>query len=138
MSENYAKTTRSMAARPYGGVLFFRGNKWSADIDQSLRLRTLQHIAALDVRVHFVFLHRNNIPVDFRVKAKIESGVLYTHVIGELLDLYLPTPDKDFRVYCDRRHLKKVTRKKFMPANWRDKARGSNTPMSTAVGCGKQ
>jgi len=51
--------------------------KWSASgISDDLRLRTLKHIASLDVRIRFGFLLRKNIPVDYRKKGKIDSGNL--------------------------------------------------------------
>ena len=81
--------------------------KWStAGLTQDLRLKTLRYIAHLDVRIRFVYLLRNNIPETFTKKDKLESGLLYTHVIGEMLNMYLPIEERELRVFCDRRHLK--------------------------------
>lgn len=74
-------------------------------IDDALRLRTLKRIADLDVRINYSYLHKRNIPVDYRYKNKLKSGSLYTSVIGETLEMYLPIADREFRVFCDRRHL---------------------------------
>lgn len=82
-------------------------------IDDNLRLKTLKFISNLDVRINFVYLLRNNIPNDFRYKDKLKSGHLYTHIIGELLEMFLPTTDMEFRVFCDQRHLKGIKRSEF-------------------------
>lgn len=88
--------------------------KWSATgIDRELRLKTLRFIASLDVRIRFSFLLRNNIPEQYNLKGKIESGLLYTNVIGETLEMYLPIEEKEFRVFCDRRHLKGMKESDF-------------------------
>lgn len=91
--------------------------KWSANnISDSLRLRTLKHIAKLDIRIRYGYLLRKNIPVSYRKKGKIESGVLYTNIIGEILEKYVPTDDKNLYIFCDRRSLKGMTKKHFESA----------------------
>lgn len=88
--------------------------KWSATgISQELRLKTLKYIAKLDVRIRFSYVLSSNIPDRFNHKGKIESGLLYTSVIGETLEMYLPIDDKEFRVFCDRRHLKGMKESDF-------------------------
>ena len=88
--------------------------KWSASgIDDDLRLRTLKCIARLDVRIRYGFLLRKNIPSSYRKKGKIESGVLYTNVIGEILEKYIPTDDKEIHIFCDQRSLKGMTKREF-------------------------
>ena len=82
-------------------------------IDNKLKLKTLKFIADLDIRIRYVYLLRRNIPEDYYKKQIIESGHLYTNIIGELLEMYLPTTDLDFRVFCDRRHLKGMKRSEF-------------------------
>jgi len=82
-------------------------------ISDNLRLRTLKFISNLDVRIHYVYLLRKNIPDEYRQKDKLQSGLLYTNVIGELLEMYLPTSDCDFYVYCDERHLKRMKKSEF-------------------------
>lgn len=82
-------------------------------IEDALRLKTLKFIANLDVRAHFAYLLKENIPGDYRSKNKLQSGLLYTNIVGETLEMYLPITDKEFRVFCDQRHLKGIKRSKF-------------------------
>lgn len=91
--------------------------KWSANnIDDSLRLRTLKHIAKLDIRIRYGYLLRKNIPISYCKKGKIESGILYTNIIGEILEKYVPTDDKNLHILCDKRSLKGMTKKQFESA----------------------
>jgi len=91
--------------------------KWSATgISDELRLRTLKRISNLDVRIRYVYLLRNNIPSEYRDEHKIKDGFLYTNVVGELLDMYLPNTDVDFRVFCDQRKLSGLTKADFKEA----------------------
>lgn len=91
--------------------------KWSSKgISDDLRLRTLKHIAKLDVRIRYGYLLRKNIPSSYRKKGKIESGILYTNVIGEVLKKYIPTEEKEIHIFCDRRSLKGMTKKEFESA----------------------
>lgn len=82
-------------------------------INDTLRLKTLKFIANLDVRIHYSYLLKQNIPNDYRRKDKLRSGLLYTNIIGETLEMYLPVTDKEFRVFCDQRHLKGLKRSEF-------------------------
>lgn len=82
-------------------------------ISDELRLKTLKFIANLDVRVHYSYLLKSNVPDDYRRKGRLETGLLYTNIIGETLEMYLPVTDKEFRVFCDRRHLKGIKRSEF-------------------------
>ncbi len=83
------------------------------NINDNLRLRTLKFIANLDVRIHYAYLLRKNISDEYWKKEKLQSGLLYTNIIGETLELYLPTDDLEFRIFCDQRHLKGIKRSKF-------------------------
>lgn len=88
--------------------------KWSATgISDELRLKTLKHISKLDVRIRFIYLLRNNIPSEYRKENKFKDGLLYTNIVGELLDMYLPTVDPEFRLFCDRRRLSGMTSRDF-------------------------
>ena len=88
--------------------------KYSTGIDDELRLRTLKYIAKQDVRIRFGYLLRKNIPSKFRDKRnKIESGLLYTNIMGEILETYLPIHDNGIYIYCDARSLKGMTTKEF-------------------------
>jgi len=83
------------------------------EIDDTLRLKTLKFIANLDVRIHYTYLLKQNTPNDYRKKDKLQSGRLYTEIIATTLDMYLPVADKEFRVFCDQRHLKGIKRSEF-------------------------
>ncbi len=89
--------------------------KWSASgISDNLRLRTLKHIAKLDIRIRYGFLLRNNIPSSYKNKKnKIETGSLYTNIVAEVLEQYLPTDEKEIHIFCDQRSLKGMTKKEF-------------------------
>ncbi len=82
-------------------------------IDNKLRLKTLRFIAKLDVRIRYVYLLKENIPEEYYKKGKLKSGHLYTSIIGELLEEYLPTADISFNASCDQRHLKGIKRSEF-------------------------
>jgi hypothetical protein len=82
-------------------------------ITESLRLKTLQHIAGLGVRVHFTYLRKENIPAGYQYKGVLKSGHLYSHVIAETVGLYLPLSDMELRVFCDQRHLKGISQNEF-------------------------
>lgn len=91
--------------------------KWSAKIDTALRLRTLKQIAKQDVRIRYGYLLRNSIPSAYRNKKnKINSGVLYTSIVGEILEHYLPANDPEIHIFCDRRSLKGMTKGDFESA----------------------
>lgn len=82
-------------------------------ISDKLRLKTLKFISNLDVRIYYSYLLKRNIPDIYKRKNKLKSGYLYTNIIGETLEMYLPTIDKEFRVFCDQRHLKGLKRSEF-------------------------
>lgn len=88
--------------------------KWSASgISDVLRLKILRYISKLDVRIRYIYLLKNNIPSEYRKENKFKDGLLYTNIVGELLDMYLPIVDSDFRVFCDQRRLSGMTSSKF-------------------------
>lgn len=88
--------------------------KWSQrGIPDDLRLKTLKHIARMDVRIRYGFLLRNNIPADYISGGKIQEGVLYTDIIGNILEQYMPPADKEVHIFCDQRHLKGMTKRQF-------------------------
>jgi len=83
-------------------------------IDDKLRIKTLKHLSELDVRIMYLFLDTANIPSEYRKGNKItDTGLLYVNVIGELLEMYLPCTDKEFRIFCDKRHLKGISTSEF-------------------------
>ena len=83
------------------------------NISDDLRLRTLKMISNLDVRINYSFLKRENIPEEYRNDGKLSTGLLYTQVVAENLKLYVSPSDNEFRVFCDKRHLKGLKRKEF-------------------------
>lgn len=88
--------------------------KWSGTgISDELRLKTLKAISALDVRIRFAYLLHRNIPADYRLKNKLQSGLLYTNIVGEILTSYLPITDNEFRIFCDRRRLSGMSEAEF-------------------------
>lgn len=91
--------------------------KWSSTrYSNKLRLKTLREISKLDVRIRFAYLSHKNIPSNYRRKNKLQSGLLYTDIVGELLALYLPLMDKEFRIFCDRRRLGDMSEVEFKEA----------------------
>jgi hypothetical protein len=86
-------------------------NKGISDI---LKLKTVKFISDLDVRIVYSCLLKKNIPYGYYQKDKLQSGLLYTNIIGETLDMYFPIKDKEFRVFCDKRHLKGLKQKEFI------------------------
>ena len=83
------------------------------NISDNLRLKTLKFISNLDVRIHYSYLLKRNIPDEYRKKDKLKSGLLYTNIVGETLEMYLPISDREFRIFCDKRHLKGIKRSEF-------------------------
>lgn len=91
--------------------------KWSATgIDDPLRLKTIRRIAKLDVRIRYGFLLRKRIPDTYLRKGKIEGGLLYTNIIAEVLEMYLPVNEKEIHIFCDRRSLKGMKVAQFTQA----------------------
>lgn len=88
--------------------------KWSSDIGDRLRLKTLRYISRLDVRIRFAYLLRDNIPLEYWKKDKLQSGHLYANIVGDLLEMYLPSDETQFHVMCDQRHLKSLKRSEFI------------------------
>lgn len=95
--------------RRYQGEVKFGDRR----INNEVRLKTLQHIADLDVKIHYSYLFVENIPEEYRDKQRIKSGFLYAHMVEELLEQYLPISDGEFRLFYDRRYLKDVPQQTF-------------------------
>lgn len=83
-------------------------------LDDNLRLRTINFLAKQDVRIFYTYFKVINIPSEYRGKERtIKTGLLYTEIVGETLELYFPSTDQDFRVFRDQRILKGVTLSDF-------------------------
>lgn len=88
--------------------------KWSSSsISKSLRLRTLRHISKMDVRIRYTYLKKKNIPAQFRDENKVQQGLLYTAVIGDTLDMYMPSEETCVEVICDQKDLPGISKKEF-------------------------
>lgn len=79
-----------------------------------LKLRTLEYIASLDVRIRFSFLKTENIPIAYRKDGRIMTGQLYTHVVGETLASYFPHSDTTFSIVCDHHHIKGYRKQEYL------------------------
>ncbi|MBL7053127.1 MAG: DUF3800 domain-containing protein [Candidatus Portnoybacteria bacterium] len=82
-------------------------------LNKELRLKTIEYFSKQDIRIFYAFLKKSNIPLDYRKKKKLESGLLYVEIIAQALSLLLPTTDLEFRVFRDRRHLRKLSQAQF-------------------------
>lgn len=95
--------------------------KWLPEIKFSntkltdeLRLKTLDYLMQQDIRIFYTYLLSKNIPIEYRKKRKIiKTGLLYTQIVANTLELYLPTTAKGFRVFMDKRKLKGLKTKEF-------------------------
>jgi len=82
-------------------------------LDEKLRLKTLDYFTKQDIRVFYTFLNKFNIPLEYRKKKGLETGFLYAEIVSQTLHLLLPTADLEFRIFRDRRHLKRLSQIKF-------------------------
>lgn len=82
-------------------------------LNDELRLKTLAYLSKQDIRIFYSFLKGENIPQEYRKKKGIETGLLYTEVVAKTLNLLLPATDLEFRVFRDKRHLRRLTQEKF-------------------------
>jgi len=82
-------------------------------LKEELRLKTIEHFSKIGIKIFYSFLKKSNIPTEYRKKKSLESGLLYTEIVAETLHFLLPTTDLEFRVFRDRRHLKRVPAIKF-------------------------
>jgi len=83
-------------------------------IDDKLRASTLTFFAKQDVRIFYTYLKVINIPDKYKIKeVSIKTGFLYTEIVGETLELYLPIFETEFRVFRDQRILKGVVHTEF-------------------------
>jgi Protein of unknown function (DUF3800) len=88
--------------------------KYSSNgISDDLRIRTIAYISTLDVRIRYAYLKCENVPMEYMKKGIIQSGLLYSQVLGEALEQYFPITEKSFFVICDQRRLKGVSNAQF-------------------------
>lgn len=83
-------------------------------IDDRLRLKTIKFLAKQDIRIFYTYLKAINIPEQYRSdEGSIKTGLLYTEIVGDTLELYLPITESELRIFRDQRILKGVTLSEF-------------------------
>lgn len=83
-------------------------------LEDELRLRTITFFAKQDIHIFYSYLKAKNIPAEYREKeGSIKTGLLYTEIVGETLDLYLPVREREFRIFRDQRILKGMVLSEF-------------------------
>ena len=82
-------------------------------LNEKLRLKTLNYLTEQDLRIFYVHLDKNNIPLEYQSKKGTKVGLLYAQIISEALELLLPTTEKEFRVFLDKRPLKGISTEQF-------------------------
>lgn len=88
--------------------------KWSdVRIDKELRLKTLAHIAKMDVRIHYAYLKKSNIPDEYKRKGVIQQSALYCEILAQTLSAFVSPAQGELRVFCDEKKLKGMTKGLF-------------------------
>lgn len=83
-------------------------------IDDKLRVKTIKFLAKQDVRIFYTYLKKKNIPEEYHREGKVhETGLLYTEIVGDTLELYLPLTEIELRVFRDQRILRGVVLSDF-------------------------
>lgn len=84
------------------------------ELTDALRLEMLRYLAKQDCRIFYTFLQVRNVPEQYRSgDGKLKSGLLYTEIVGETLELYLPVTEAELRIFRDQRSLKGITKSQF-------------------------
>ena len=78
-----------------------------------LRLKTIDYFSRQDLRIFYIFLNKNNIPLEYRSKKGLKTGLLYAQIVSDALELLLPIAEKEFRVFLDKRPLKGISVEQF-------------------------
>lgn len=83
-------------------------------IDERLRLSTIEFLIKQDPAIFYSYIKPKNIPKEYRKRNKIhETGKLYGQLVADTIDLVLPSAEKEFRVFTDKRNLKGITSAEF-------------------------
>jgi hypothetical protein len=82
-------------------------------LNKILRWKTINYLSKQDLRIFYIFLNKHNIPLEYRAKRGLKTGLLYTEVISEALEILLPTAENEFRVFLDKRPLKGISATQF-------------------------
>lgn len=109
------KQFRSWQHRKFPRVMRDQSEVKFSDValSQELKLRTVAFIAKMRINIRYIYLKAENIPLNYWEKNRVKSGELYTHVVGENLKMYTPEIANEFRVLCDQRNLKGITKTMF-------------------------
>lgn len=84
------------------------------ELEDRLRLTTLQHLVRQDCRIFYTYLKIKNVPEQYHTgDGRFKTGLLYTEIVGETLELYLPVTELEVRVFRDQRLLKGITKFQF-------------------------
>ena len=82
-------------------------------LTDDLRAKTLLHFTEQDIRIFYTFLNKENIPLEFRQSKGLESGRLYAEIVAKTIQLLLPAADLEFRIFSDKRSLKRISQSEF-------------------------
>ncbi len=88
----------------------------NSSLDDALRLKTIHYLADQDIRIFYTYLNKTNIPENYRAGHKVDpskTGLLYTQIVAETLELYFPISSLEFRVLRDARPLKGISQTEF-------------------------
>ena len=83
-------------------------------ITDDLRIRTIEYISSLDVRIRYGYLCCERLPFTSYDHSGLREGYLYTEILGQILESYFPITESLFSVRCDQRQLKGLKRKQFI------------------------
>ncbi len=83
-------------------------------IPDDVRIRTIQHISSLDVRIRFGYLRCERLPNTSYDQKGLREGYLYTQILGEILESYFPITEPFFEARCDQRRLKGLKKNDFI------------------------
>ncbi len=78
-----------------------------------LKMKTLEFISRLDIKINFLRLLKSSIPFSYWKKDGLQSGLLYTDLVGEALEMYLPITDSRLIASCDKRSLRGIKNPRF-------------------------
>ena len=82
-------------------------------LTNDLRAKTLLYLTKQDIRIFYTFLEKKNIPLEFRQHKGLESGRLYAEIVAKTIQTLLPTADLEFRIFSDKRSLKRISQSEF-------------------------
>ena len=86
-------------------------------LDDTIRLKTIQHFVEQGIHIFYSYLAIKNIPVTYRRKNKVhDTGKLYLEIVASTLDLQLPLTTNEFRVIRDQRTTKGMSNTEFNEA----------------------